>query len=148
MLALRVGLLALVACQAAPSRVRGSFAVAGGTHERRLVLVDTPSGRAVTEPGSPSAALARVLDEAIAGTDGLGELWTAEPGGASGAAALFQAAAWRLAEAWFNGALSDEAYAALMGELLRGCLDLAREEAARARSMPAEFERAPLGWIG
>ena len=30
----------------------------------------------------------------------------------------------------------------------RRCLDLAREEAARARSMPADFERAPLGWIG
>jgi hypothetical protein len=148
MLVLRVGLLALVACQANPSRTRGSFAVAGGTHERRLVLVDTPSGRAIAEPGSPSAALARVLDEAMEGSGELGALWTAEPHGPSGAAALFQAASWRLAEAWFNGALSDEAYASLMGELLRGCLDLAREEAARARRMPADFERAPLGWIG
>jgi hypothetical protein len=148
MLVLRVGLLALVACQANPSPTRGSFAVAGGTHERRLVLVDTPSGRAIAEPGSPSAALARVLDEAMEGSGELGALWTAEPHGPSGAAALFQAASWRLAEAWFNGALSDEAYASLMGELLRGCLDLAREEAARARRMPADFERAPLGWIG
>ena len=141
-------LLAAAGCSTTVPRVTGSFRVAGSEAGRRLVLVDVARGRAVAGPEAPADALHRALESASAKVPDLSSLASLDGRALTEASALFQQASWRLAEAWFNGALTDAEYVALVAELLRACAGLARDGAGSRRSLPPAYERAPLGWIG
>ncbi|MDE0905430.1 MAG: hypothetical protein OSB42_12460 [Planctomycetota bacterium] len=86
----------------------------------RLVLVDRDRGMAIAEPGVIPQHLREPLEGALGVSSG--EL----TGGhhAHPAVVLFQAGAWRLAEAWFNGALSDGEYAQQFELLVTRCLGM------------------------
>lgn len=141
-------LLAAAGCSSTAPRVTGSFRVAGSEAGRRLVLVDVARGRAVAGPEAPADALHRALESASSKVPDLSSLASLDGRAHTEASALFQQASWRLAEAWFNGALTDAEYVALVAELLRACADLARDGAGSLRRLPPAYERAPLGWIG
>lgn len=93
--------------------------------DRRLVLVDRVRGLVIAEPGSIPDHLRKPLSAALGGTipainrvQGVGATEN-HPG-----VALFQAGAWRLAEAWFNGALTDGEYALQFDALVQRCAGL------------------------
>jgi len=86
----------------------------------RLVLVDRDRGMAIAEPG----VIPQHLREPLEGALGVSSGELAGGHHAHPAVALFQAGAWRLAEAWFNGALSDGEYAQQFELLVTRCLGM------------------------
>ena len=89
----------------------------------RLVLVDRERGLAIAEPGAVPPHLREQLEGALGVSGGeLSPLLAGQNG--HPAVVMFQAGAWRLAEAWFNGALGDDEYAQQFEMLVIRCLSL------------------------
>lgn len=124
---------------------------------RRLVLVDRQRGLAIAEPGQLPSYLREPLMGALGGAANASDWNLLSPLDSDHPAlALFQVGAWRLAEAWFNGALDDGAYAIQFERLVKQCVRLLEEASSGAQlggtqdctrpPCPKQSPRAGLQW--